>query len=507
MENFMQFKLIGSRIHMKNEVVPHKFLDGKKPDRQTPSQLTLSSRKRKLETLQNLKGGVKRRVCFDEPSTSSEMASVSHYSPIIIKEHACSEVESPSGTFLSIQGTEIVEVSRREVESRKTITSDSQYYNPDMTELKCKYVDKKIQVGIKAKRRSIGTITSTVCMRSCGTSTIPVEQLKKTEKKSEISESSLSSSSTTNNSSSSYILPSNIETTSSATDFEHFTGSVDHIGSLKKMSRFYLGIPPETYFLIEMITKHVNIPTLNILICLKKIRLNDANVRIADDLSISKSNVSKIFNKTVPLLASIFKQFITWQPAHEIQAHLPIPFRYRYRKVQSIIDCLEIEIDISSDAEKQAQTWSQYKHCNTIKYLISATPHGLINYISPGFGGRATDSVIVEKSGFMDVLPNNAHVMADRGFKQIASILAKKGCFLVRPPSVSSMEKPSKEEVKETKRIAALRIHIERVIRRLREFRMLKPHACINHKSLHLLDYIIIIACGIVNVQNPIIKS
>jgi hypothetical protein len=67
--------------------------------------------------------------------------------------------------------------------------------------------------------------------------------------------------------------------------------------------------------------------------------------------------------------------------------------------------------------------------------------------------------------------------MADRGFKHIEPLLLGIGCKLTRPPSTASGCKLSKEQVKETKKIASLQVHIERVIRRIREFSFLKPHA------------------------------
>lgn len=78
--------------------------------------------------------------------------------------------------------------------------------------------------------------------------------------------------------------------------------------------------------------------------------------------------------------------------------------------------------------------------------------------------------------------------MADRGFKHIDSLLATKNCKLIRPPSIASGSKSTKEDVKLSKRIVSLRIHIERVIRRLREFEMLKPHACIDLTMAWKLD-------------------
>lgn len=120
---------------------------------------------------------------------------------------------------------------------------------------------------------------------------------------------------------------------------------------------------------------------------------------------------------------------------------LPLPFRAQYEKVQAIIDCLEIEINKPEDAVKQALTWSEYKKANTIKYLISSTPDGIINFISTGFGGRTSDALILEHSGFLNVLPPGAHVMADRGFEHIENLLKNKNCVLIRPPSVETGKK------------------------------------------------------------------
>lgn len=123
------------------------------------------------------------------------------------------------------------------------------------------------------------------------------------------------------------------------------------------------------------------------------------------------------------------KELIYWPSEISIKKNLPIPFRTTFSKVQSIIDCLEIEIRKPSSAKQQALIWSDYKKCNTVKYLISSTPDGLINFVSKGYGGRASDLVIFENCGFLDILPENSVVMADRGFKKIETFLHKKVQF------------------------------------------------------------------------------
>lgn len=52
------------------------------------------------------------------------------------------------------------------------------------------------------------------------------------------------------------------------------------------------------------------------------------------------------------------------------------------------------------------------------------------------------------------------------------------GVQLLRPPSIKTGIKLSKSEAEQTKQMS-LKIHVERVIRCLREF-MLKPHASIS---------------------------
>lgn len=240
------------------------------------------------------------------------------------------------------------------------------------------------------------------------------------------------------------------------------------------------------------------------MITLKKIRLHQPNAILALDFGLATSSVTKIIRVTVPAIASVLKSLVYFPPSSDVQMNQPIPFRKNYSQVQSIIDCFEIQIEKPVDAVKQALTWSDYKGCNTIKYLISITPDGLINFISPGYGGRATDSLIFEDCGILQTLPEGSAVLADRGFKNIAHLLQQNGHTLIRPPSVSAKVKPTKKEVLGTKKIAALRIHVERAIGRLRGFELMLPHACVDLKQVDLLDSVVISACGIVNLQSSL---
>lgn len=185
---------------------------------------------------------------------------------------------------------------------------------------------------------------------------------------------------------------------------------------------------------------------------------------------------------------------------------MPISFRKTYSNVQFIIDAFETSIQKPSNATDQALTWSNYKQANTIKNLIAITPDGFIAFVSEGYGGRISDEMLVTVCGFLNLLKPGMSVMADRGFKKVETYLVNAGCSLVRPPSVKAGVKLGKSEVLSARKIAANRIHVERAIRRIREFKILCPHSCMDNKLVHHIDDFIVIACGLVNLKTPLIK-
>ncbi|KAK4877440.1 hypothetical protein RN001_009946 [Aquatica leii] len=271
---------------------------------------------------------------------------------------------------------------------------------------------------------------------------------------------------------------------------------------ISREPQLLLGLSKQCYFCINLLSETTNCTSRNIMITLKKLRLHQPNAILALDFGLATSSVATIIRRTVPAIASAMKSLVFFPPSADVLLNLPIPFRKSCFQVQSIIDCFEIQIEKPVDSVKQALTWSDYKACNTIKYLISITPDGLINFISEGYGGRATDTLIFEDCGILQALPQRAAVLTDRGFKNIAHVLQQHGHTLIRPPSVSAQVQPTKKEVLETKKIAALRINVERAIGRLRSFGFMLPHACVDLKQVDLLDSVVITACGMVYLQS-----
>ena len=71
-------------------------------------------------------------------------------------------------------------------------------------------------------------------------------------------------------------------------------------------------------------------------------------------------------------------------------------------------------MDSPISLKAHAQTWSNYKHSNTIKFLIGIAPQGAVT--SKGWGGRVSNVHLTENCGLLDNLPHGDLILADRVF-------------------------------------------------------------------------------------------
>ena len=101
---------------------------------------------------------------------------------------------------------------------------------------------------------------------------------------------------------------------------------------------------------------------------------------------------------------------------------MPLTFRNSFSKCVCIIDCFEIFCERPSDLMARAQTYSHYKHHNTVKFLIGITPQGVISYISKGWGGRVSDKYLTENCGLLNHILPGDQILADRGFNVQESV-------------------------------------------------------------------------------------
>ncbi|XP_057298744.1 uncharacterized protein LOC130629521 [Hydractinia symbiolongicarpus] len=116
-------------------------------------------------------------------------------------------------------------------------------------------------------------------------------------------------------------------------------------------------------------------------------------------------------------------------------------------------------------------------------------------FLSRGWGGRVSDKEITIKSGFLDLVEYGDMVLADE--------LATRGAFLKILEFTRGKDQMSAADVDRSRQIANVRIHIERVIGRLRKFMILNTTIPIT--QVDLLDKVMMVVCALVNISKGIV--
>ena len=83
---------------------------------------------------------------------------------------------------------------------------------------------------------------------------------------------------------------------------------------------------------------------------------------------------------------------------------MPKEFKERFSCTWVIIDATEFPLEIPSNPDVQAATWSNYKNRNTLKLLVGVSPNGVITFLSPLYGGRISDKELTQRSNLLSLL-------------------------------------------------------------------------------------------------------
>ena len=236
---------------------------------------------------------------------------------------------------------------------------------------------------------------------------------------------------------------------------------------------YYTGLP--NVKVLKAIFKHVlkTMPSERInkltpfqefMCTLQKLRSNTPLQGLAYQFGVSKATISRIFSRWLIQMDIRLQDLILWPDLESLQKTMPICFQESFgKKVAVIIDCFEVFMERPSNLKARATTWSNYKHRNTAKVLIGITPQGTVAFVSDAWGGRASDKYITENSGILKKLLPGDIILADRGF-DIAESVGTMQAKLHIPAFTKGKSQLSPLEVEETRSIANVRIHVERVI-------------------------------------------
>ena len=102
------------------------------------------------------------------------------------------------------------------------------------------------------------------------------------------------------------------------------------------------------------------------------------------------------------------------------------------------------------------------KSYNTAKGLLGISPAGYPTFESELYAGCSSDKQITKDCGILNLLESGDQVMADRGF-DIENEMPP-GVGLNIPPFLDGAPQLSLQDEVKTRKIASLRVHVERAI-------------------------------------------
>jgi hypothetical protein len=228
----------------------------------------------------------------------------------------------------------------------------------------------------------------------------------------------------------------------------------------------------------EDIKKLNPVDCLFIMLC--RLRHNFCLQDLAYRFGLTLRSVSVVFNSWVNHMYFKFGQLSIWPHRNTIIGKMPKQFCKDFPKSIAIIDATELRTETPCALALQSRLYSNYKSSNTLKGLVACDPNGTLLFVSKLFTGSISDNELTRQSGFLDVLKDllsieflneGDAIMADKGFT-IHDDLQKLNLELNIPPFTSSTQQMTKAETEKTQKIAKHRIHIERLIAKIKKYKI-----------------------------------
>lgn len=216
---------------------------------------------------------------------------------------------------------------------------------------------------------------------------------------------------------------------------------------------------------------------------------------------VHQTTVSRIITTWANFLYFVLGSVCIWMAKEQVRAHLPEEF-HQFRDTQVILDCTEIRCQTPSSLLLQSEVFSNYKsHC-TFKALVGMAPHGAITFVSTLYAGSISDRELFKQSGIINLLTPDMAIMVDKGFI-IDSLVP---CKIHRPVFLTKGKQMSADEVRHTQSVARLRVHVECLIRRIKEHKLFDTVIPLSISGS--INQLFTVACLLVNYQcGPLVEA
>lgn len=219
--------------------------------------------------------------------------------------------------------------------------------------------------------------------------------------------------------------------------------------------------------------------------------------------NMSQTRISVHMNSISDVIYHKIKDVNMWPSKERVKRHMAPLFKKYFPSSRIIIDSTEFKIQKPSDPAEQQVTFSYYKNCNTLKCMIGISPSGAISFMSSIYGGSISDKELFLRSNLLQLLESGDSVLADRGFT-VSKELRRVGCTLHTPLFLKDKIQFNLIERKENKKIARHRVHVERAIGSIKNFKLFE--GAIPITMLHSIPKLIYIVVFLTNCGTPLLK-
>ncbi|XP_068568250.1 uncharacterized protein [Cebidichthys violaceus] len=190
---------------------------------------------------------------------------------------------------------------------------------------------------------------------------------------------------------------------------------------------------------------------------------------LATRFNVSQATVSSICITWTNFLYYTLGSILVWPSREKVNELMPLSFKNTFPRTRVILDCTELQVKRAASKVLNSETYPHLKGSITLKSLVGISPYGELTFVSDLFKGSMSDKDITQSSGILSLLEEGDEVMADKDFF-IGDVLSPINVGLVTPAFSKPNRKLTPEEKLQTQEIARLRIHVERAIRRIKEY-------------------------------------
>ncbi|XP_035777686.1 uncharacterized protein LOC118458861 isoform X2 [Anopheles albimanus] len=310
-------------------------------------------------------------------------------------------------------------------------------------------------------------------------------------------------------------------------------GNVAGIGSISstkaklqmvhEFPTLFLGLRRNRMFLINSLAQCFDLNQRDIILTLRKIKLNESSARLAVIFGLGVNEVDLLVHKNVPKIADCLRNFILWPDDFTMKLNVPIKLRQHFSRIHLILNYLVLRVNqnvvrsLSLLANiDSAASYCPTEQCHKLKFLIASTLDGCVCFISRAFGIQTDDEQVLSQSGFLTKFKTNTNLIAGQNFHHFEDRLANGHDHANNNggrnhddddddhPHGVTEEEPFEDIVSEKiskSRTFKLKNYIENILENFQNHQILHPQTCIDCRTFPLLDDIVVIVGALINLQ------